>query len=254
MLKLIKYEFRKNRTVLLTIGGGTLLLQLLYLFQFFQKNPDKMAVTGIVLILWCSIFQSIVFILAVTNYARELNSRSSYLIFMTPNSSYSIIFSKMITTLVEGITLILLTVLLAWADVNLYSSVVPEASGFVALIRHMLESAGVPVDEILLSVLSGIATYLVLFFAIISLAYLAVTLCATFLQNSKAKYVISVFLFLLFLFVIEKITDLLPVLYDPPTTPLEALTGILPATAFHLVVLVLSIAASGWLLEKKVSL
>ena len=256
MLNLIKYEFRKNRTVLLVISGGLLLLQLYYMFNAFtfKGNEDKLAFSAAFLILYSVICFFAVFILAVANYSRELNSKSSYLIFMTPNSSYTIIFSKMLSTLFLGIAIAAVFVLLCILDMNLYHMAVPEANDFATAIRHMLESMGIPVGEILLNALSGILTFLVDFFAVVSIVYLSVTLSATFLQNSKLKGILSVALFLLLTYVLSRITDLLPLLYDPPRNTTEALLSVLPATIFNLAVLVVCIFVSGRLLEKRVSL
>ena len=42
MLKLMKYEFRKNRTALLVIGSGLLLLQLYYMFGCFTESDTHL--------------------------------------------------------------------------------------------------------------------------------------------------------------------------------------------------------------------
>ena len=76
MLKLMKYEFRKNRTALLVIGSGLLLLQLYYMFGCFTESDTHLGASAALLILWSVVCFFTVFILAVTNYSRELNSKS----------------------------------------------------------------------------------------------------------------------------------------------------------------------------------
>lgn len=254
MFKLMKYEFRKKRNILLIIGGGFLLLQLWYLVTFFQKDPEKMMVSSIFLILFSVVCFFTVFILAISNYYKELNSKSSYLIFMTPNNSYSIIFSKMLSILCMGILIAVLIVLLALLDIRLYYQAVPTAESFSDMLKETLRSLGVPVNELFITAVSGIFTFLIEFFAMVSVGYLAVTLSLTFLQNSKLRGVLSAALFLLINYAITKITALLPLTNENPASLGEALLSLWPATLFQLAVLILCIFVSGKLLEKKVSL
>ena len=253
MLKLIKYELRKNRTILLAITGAFLLLQLYYMYSVFAKKDGHMEASGIFLILmgWACFFA--IFVLAVTNYSRELNSKSSYLIFMTPNSSYTIIFSKMLTTLLEGLLMAVLATALVIADVELYRIARPDAEHFLTLMQHVMKSLGLPVSEFLFGLLSMTLIGLVTFFAMISMIYLSVTLSATFLQNSRLKYVLGVALFLLLGWLSAKIDSLIPH-SDHVITLRDALLDVLPDAALYLLILILCTTVSGWLLEKKVSL
>ena len=255
MLKLIKYEFRKNRSILLAIAGILALLQGYFLYSLFMKKDSSDIAVSLVLLLllaWACFFM--IFILAITNYSRELNSKSSYLIFMTPNSSYTIIFSKMLTTLLQGILLLAAGSFLGWLDITLGHMVYPELEDFSTLFEQFLLSVGIPVLELLLNLLTGALAFLILFFATISTIYLAVTLSTTFLQNSKLKHVISVILFLAINWISTKIMNLLPVLIENPQSMTESLFAILPIILFNLAVLVTCTWLSGFLLEKKVSL
>lgn len=254
MLNLIKYEFRKDRNILLVMGSGLLLLQLFYLYSIIVKSEDKIAV-GIVLLTiyaWVCFFS--VFILAVINYSRELNSKSSYLIFMTPNSSYTIIFSKMLSILVIGAVMAVIIGFLGCLDLHLLGIAIPETGTFSSLINEMLSSLGVPVDTLLLSALSGLITFLIYFFASVAIVYLSITLSATFLQNSKLKNILSAGLFFLISFLQSKVVDMLPLLYDPPRDILESVLSVIPATVFNLALLIVCIYECGKLLDKKVSL
>ena len=220
MLNLIKYEFRKNRMVLMIIGGGLLLLQLFYMFQIFTYKEEEefwLPMSISFLSIYALVCFFTIFILAVSNYDKELKSKSSYLIFMTPNSSYTIIFSKM-------------------------------------MLRYILESLEIPVDKILLGALSALMIFLVYFFAIVSVVYLSITLSATFLQNSKLKGILSVALFLALTYGMGRVENLLPRLYQTPENALQAILSVLPAALFNLVVMVICIFVCGKLLEKKVSL
>ena len=257
MLNLIKYEFRKNRMVLMIIGGGLLLLQLFYMFQIFTYKEEEefwLPISIALLSVYAVVCFFTIFILAVSNYNKELKSKSSYLIFMTPNSSYTIIFSKMLSTLFLGIATAVIITILAVSDINMLHIAIPEAESFADMLRHILENLEIPIDEILLSALSVLMVFLVYFFAIVSVVYLSVTLSATFLQNSKLKGILSVALFLALTYGLGCIENLLPRLYTSPANALQAIVSVLPATMFNLVVMVICIFVCGKLLEKKVSL
>ncbi len=254
MLKLMKYEFRKNRTVLLVMGGGLLLLQLYYMFGCFTKSENHMTAGGIMLMLWSMVCFFTVFILAVTNYSKELNSKSSYLIFMTPNTSFAIIFSKLLTILLLGIVIAVIFGLLTVLDLNLLHMAMPEVEDFMTLLNGFLETMNFHVGEALLSAFTWILVFLVDFFSIVSVAYLAITLSATFLQNSRLKAPISVVVFLLVVYLLNRLGGLLPLLYEQPRNMLESFLSVLPITAFNLVVLVLCVFLCGKLLDEKVSL
>ena len=254
MLNLMKYEFRKDRNILLAMGGGLLLLELFYFYGLIVKDDNKAAVGIALLVTSVSVCFFGVFVLAVINYSRELNSKSSYLIFMTPNSSYTVIFSKMLSILVIGAAIAAVIVLLAILDLQLLTMVFPNIGTLGEMLNDFLKSLGVPVITLPFVLLSGLITFLVFFFASVAVVYLSVTLSATFLQNSKLKSILSVGLFLLISFLQTKIMDLLPLLYDPPMNIQEAILSVLPSTAFNLALLIVCIFACGELLEKKVSL
>ena len=257
MLNLIKYEFRKNRMVLMIIGGGLLLLQLFYMFQIFTYKEEEefwLPMSISFLSIYALVCFFTIFILAVSNYDKELKSKSSYLIFMTPNSSYTIIFSKMLSTLFLGIVTAVIITILAVSDINMLHIAIPEAESFTDMLRYILESLEIPVDKILLGALSPLMIFLVYFFAIVSVVYLSITLSATFLQNSKLKGILSVALFLALTYGMGRVENLLPRLYQTPENALQAILSVLPAALFNLVVMVICIFVCGKLLEKKVSL
>lgn len=103
MLKLTKYELRKNLLSIGIVAGIICVLQALFMFFCLTENLNYTSLFGGLLIIAASVSYFIVFIFGVVTYYRELSSKSSYLIFMTPNSSLSIITSKLLYTLIIGI-------------------------------------------------------------------------------------------------------------------------------------------------------
>ena len=100
MFRLSKYELRKNRTALFVLLAGLAALQICFLIALRGKTQDYAIIWSTILVLYAVVCYFAVFIFAITNYYREINSKTSYLVFMTPVSALSIILSKMLTVLV----------------------------------------------------------------------------------------------------------------------------------------------------------
>ena len=102
MLKLIKYEFRKALTAMLILLGGTLAAEVYFLYgmNVMEEKPEHLAISMIVLMLLSLAVYIFVLVRGVASYSGELKNRSSYLIFMTPNSTRKIMASKFLFTLI----------------------------------------------------------------------------------------------------------------------------------------------------------
>ena len=259
MLKLMKYEFRKNRGLLLVFAIGLVGLELFYLYGLFlagENAEEKTALGASLLFFYTIVCFFTVFLLTVLNYSRELGTKSSYLIFMTPNSSYAIILSKLVYSLILGLCTAALLLILGVIDFNLLHTKFPDLETFRELLAVFLENANVPVHEIWLNVIAGIISFLAAFFASVSVCYLAITLGATFLYNfgPKLKGFLCFLLVLAMLIGSSKISSLLPVLYKTPATMWQSIITHLPATIFEVVLIIVCVLLCGHLLDKKVSL
>lgn len=242
MLKLTKYELRKNLLSIGIVAGIICVLQALFMFFCLTENINYTSLFGGLLIIAASVSYFIVFIFGVVTYYRELSSKSSYLIFMTPNSSLSIITSKLLYTLIIGIGIS--AIFIGFGDL----------ADALKNFSEMLKIMGIDVVNIIINIVAGIISFLIAFFFLISLAYFAITLSSTALQNKKIKGFISVVLFCVLAYATIKISSLLPELYKNPDSLSQALMSSLPATIFQLLMVVACTFGSAVLLDKKVSL
>lgn len=254
MLKLSKYEFRKNRNILITITVGLILLQVYFFFGIFTENVDHTVTSSMFLMMYAFVCYFVVFVLAISNYSKELNSKSSYLIFMTPNSTLSIIFSKMFTILVIGAVMVLAIAGLGYLDITLLFDRFPDVANTTEMIDSFMEMMGINTSELIISIIAWIIAFLIDFFSIVTLAYLSITLSATVLQNKKFKGVVSVIIFLICTYGISFISDRLPVLIDNPGNLIDIMISMIPTLLFEVVIMIICILGSAKLLEKKVSL
>ena len=253
MLKLTKYELRKNLLGIGIVAGIICVLQALFMFFCLTENINYTSLFGGLLIIAASVSYFIVFIFGVVTYYRELSSKSSYLIFMTPNSSLSIITSKLLYTLIIGIGISAIFIGFGVLDIFMMAGVFGDLADALKNFSEMLKIMGIDVN-IIINIVAGIISFLIAFFFLISLAYFAITLSSTALQNNKIKGFISVILFCVLAYATIKISSLLPELYKNPDSLSQALMSSLPATIFQLLMVVACTFGSAVLLDKKVSL
>ena len=254
MLKLSKYEFRKNRTFLFIIFAGLLLLEGYFIGSIILQKEEHSGMSAAFLSMYAMVCYFAVFILAIANYSKELNSRSSYLIFMTPNSSLSIIFSKMFTILMIGFVLVLAICGLGYLDIQLLINAYPKIGDFKSFINSLLEAMGISSSQLALSIAFAVVEFLISFFSTITLIYFAITLSATLLQNNRFKGFVSFALFIALSYITGFITDKLPIINDNAETFSELMVNLIPTTLFDLIIMIGCILGCSTLLDKKVSL
>jgi ABC-2 type transport system permease protein len=194
-------------------------------------------------------------IYSVTLYSRELGAKTSYLTFMTPNSAVKILGSKLLSALVLGLFFAsILTGFGAW-DIQILSRTFPEIQlGHIMLEQVLKNMAATDLATLVTTVLAAGVQFLINFFSVVVVAYLAITLSATALQNKKFKGLVSFLLFIGIMTLLQWVVSLLPSAGLNHRDMLAAMTAAWPQYAVYLVVMAGSFALSAWLLENKVSL
>lgn len=101
MLKLIKYEFlRKYKLITITVVSA-LVLNLFLITKGVAGSSAFLVFFPLVLaVLYVSDI--------IRTYSDDLNKKSGYMLFMTPNSGYKIILSKLTAAVMEGLGILLL--------------------------------------------------------------------------------------------------------------------------------------------------
>jgi len=279
MFKLLKYEFRKARTSLLTLLGLTAGLELYFLFSLYGsfKDHEDHLVASVVMLMMCTFAVSIfVLIRGVTSYSSELRSRSGYLIFLTPNSAVKIIASKYFYTFVNSLLFAGLFAVLAGLDIALVWKYYGEYENMINGIVSLLRMYGVYVDNFLYAALFFALSYFLSILSTIAVAYFAITLSHTLLRDSKARWIVAVVLFFamnqavgfvsaLFPAPLEELVIFSDSLLDPSSIGMEVqltanmLTGVLipyliPQALLSLAVIIASMFGCAWMLERKVNL
>lgn len=148
MFRLSKYELRKNRTALFVLLAGLAALQICFLIALRGKTQDYAIIWSTILVLYAVVCYFAVFIFAITNYYREINSKTSYLVFMTPVSALSIILSKMLTVLVLGVILAAALGALGWLDFSLFLNQYSVYKSMGEVISEVMKNFGIDTVQV----------------------------------------------------------------------------------------------------------
>lgn len=245
MLKLMKYEFRKtafSKVILLLI---TAVLEVAFLLGVFLKN-DRLLAVGIVLLMLCTVMGILYTGLnSVITLHRDLNTKQSYMLFLTPKSSYEILGAKILE---NGISIVLTGIFFAALAVIDFSVAIFYIGGLKELwdmvksfIDVSLNMAFSP-KEIGFYFFSALASWIVY----IVNADLAVILSSSVLAGKKCSGLLSLVFFIILSTALGMILDWIPVLKNADLAfVLYIVVSLAISAGLYLV--------SGWIMEKKLS-
>ena len=243
MSKLLKYELRKTSFVKVFFLLFTGLFEIVYLLSLIDNfRSEPLFLTAGVGLSMTAIFACLICGLrSIDLLYRELNSKQSYMLFMTPRSSYQILGAKVLE---NGLSL-----LMVWA----FYMVLGALDLFLALVRK-----GVRFDiETMMQFRFGFADvtmmakimtiYLIAWFSVITAAYLAIIVQATLLNGRRGSMLISLLIFMGILILFVGIGNCLIKQLSPVAdfALIQSIYSLICAVLFYL--------SGGYLMEKKLS-
>lgn len=253
MLKLIKYEFRKQ---LITMIGMLCIIgiaQIAFMGCCLAGKTAYAALIAILLFIIDMVCFFMVFVLGIMAYSKEISGRSGFMAFMTPNSALSIILSKLIYASILATIVAVFSVLFITIDVNMLTNAEGEYVNYFEMIKFMLSTFGISLHQVILSIIGYAIMSLISFLANITVAYLSCTLSATLLSNSKARGFISV----IFYFGISGVLSYIGLLLPQPNidqTFYQMIITMIPSACINIIIIIACIAGCSYLLKRKVSL
>lgn len=249
MLKLIKYEFRKqffSKIILLT------LLALIELAFFLAIGLDRGFMLGITLGLLLLFTAGTFFFLAIEaimTYDNDLKQKQSYMLFLTPNTTYSIVGAKVIAAAIQiilaGIAFIFVYAIDGGTILAKYSSIA-EVKKLFEMTLDQIFGYNIEPSHMIISVAIIASNWL----CIVTTAFLSITLSTTFLADKKFKGFVSFIIFLLINYIFNKITYLtLGPIDITNISNLRLILNVLHSICYTIITFI----ATGWMLDKKVS-
>ncbi len=257
MLKMIKYEYRRALTPLSIVFIIFGVLELYFLIATGLEKESHTAIAMGLLFFASGAMYLFVLINGIVSYKNDLSNKDGYLLFMAPVSTYGIIGAKLISILLTGLTLVALIGVFGMIDYSFAASVY-HFEGLIDLIKEMFEAIGSNLAESLFGLLAFIVTFLIQFFTVTTVAYLALSLSATVLQNKKGKTFMSFALFFGMWVAIEgiaaSIMKAMGLENMGGSTFGASMLSMSPIVALYFVVAVICFFLTGLLLDKKISL
>ena len=239
MLKLMKYELRKTAFSKLVLLVITAVADIAFLIGVFWKKDNILAM-GIIFLVMCTIFGVIyIGIESVNVLHRDLNTKQSYMLFLTPKSSYQILGAKILE---NGISIIMAGAFFSVTVATLYIGGLKEMINLVSSFMELNWSVTFTPTEAAFYFFGLLASWIVF----IVNADLSVILSASVLAGKKGSGIAGFLIFLVISSVIGKLLDLIPVLES------MELTFVLYIAASFAIAAVLYVI-SGWIMEKKLS-
>ena len=248
MLKLMKYEFKKQNTSKWIILGVGVLLEIIFLLGVVLSKENMMGFgLGFLMVLsFIAVFY--VSIESIITFSNDLNRKQSYMLYMTPHSSFTILGAKLLTAFVTVFVTGFAFFGIFLADGAIVVAKFDGVAKLKEMFLQVMESLlGIHVD------VSGVTLMIIAILfsciGVLTCAYLAITLCTTFLANKRGKGFISFVIFIIINWVYSYIVNL-------------ALDNVLMTGKTYLVILAVSqvifaaitYVGSAIMLDKKISL
>ncbi|MBR2822488.1 MAG: hypothetical protein IKE24_02240 [Clostridia bacterium] len=210
MLKLMKYELRKTWFTKVILLALTAAAEIGFLIGLYGDRDEPMSVSVVILVLLATFGVLVIGLESILTLHRDMNTRQSYMLFMTPNSSYKILGAKVLECSIS----ILLTggffFALGTLDISLVLSKTGELDRIWKMFKEMLAHITVNGRALQLDartvgalVFQMLATWI----TTITTAYLADVISSALLNGKKFNGVISFLLFLALNWGLSWITD-----------------------------------------------
>lgn len=253
MLKLLKYEYRKEMSTYLVLFSSLLVAEIYFLFGFVTGSQTNIAIASFAFVFGgvCGILA--LMLLGAISYSKEINSKYSYMTFMTPNSPYKIVGAKYISLFLATAVASIFYVGFVCLDTYLIMKKYDEIRSFTEIVRGAARMMGWDTDAYFAMFVAMLISMWISFFFTVSCAYLAITLSTTILANKKGKGFLSVLFFFVITFIVSKIRGVLPTLDMGTSMGAEILNNIF-VYLFQIIMIIGSYLFVSYMLKKKISL
>ena len=209
MLRLLKYEMRKTLASKLILLGVTVIAQAVFLAGLWG-NRENTLITGAALLFFIAVIGiGLIGILSVATLHRDMNTKQSYMLFMTPNSCYKILGAKVIECALSVLLTGAFFFALGWLDFSLLLG--KDANQKLwdmvqELIRSINTQIRLDVPHISALVFSLLSSWL----CTITTACLADVVSSSLLNGKKGNGIVTFLLFLALNWGISKLVGLIP--------------------------------------------
>ncbi|MCR4851746.1 MAG: hypothetical protein K5870_10860 [Lachnospiraceae bacterium] len=245
MLNLLKYEFRKTLGVKAIILVLTAVLEIVFLIGLYGEFDAPLGIGAGLLFTTASVGVIVIGIYSIILLRNDLNTKQSYMLFMTPNNSYKILGAKVIECGLSIFIIGMFFTALGFLDLMLVSQKFGEIEEFFEVIKLMFsEIADFSASTLFSTALSVMTSWL---FSVVT-AFFAVVLSATFLNGKKFNGLISLVIFIAISLLVGYIFNKLPFDNDIYDMKMALITA-----GFYIIPTVLMYFVTAWIMDNKLS-
>lgn len=246
MVKLLKYEMKKQQTSRMVIGS-ILLVCVLGFALGMLLGREKLAAVSLAVMMMATYF--VVFYVGIESILvlnRDLKTKQSYMLWMVPKSIWEILGSKFLAAILQ-----MLIVFVMYVAVGLICILVTlQHTGHLSDLFKMIWQAGELYIDGLPSIIWGSAEIFLGWTVVIMAGFVGVILSRTLLLNAKYSGFLAVVVFFAIIIAVEKIYDLI----CPAICVNIGTLGFNPGfVLYYLVVGFILFGVSGWMADKKLS-
>lgn len=249
MVKLLKYEMRKQQTSRMVIG--TILLVCVLGFALgMLLGREKLAAVSLAVMMVATFF--VVFYVGIESILvlnRDLKTKQSYMLWMVPKSIWEILGSKFLAAILQMLIVFVMYVAAGIICVLVTLQYTGHLSDLFKMIRQVGEfyiDGGISIP----SVIWGFAEIFLGWTEVIMAGFVGVILSRTLLLNAKYSGFLAVVVFFAIIIAVEKIYDLI----CPAICFNIGASGFNPGfVLYYLIVGFILFGVSGWMAEKKLS-
>ena len=214
MAKLLRYEFRKTllaKIIMLAIAGT---LELIFVISLLTDSRTLIAFSSLMLLSAATNGVTFIGLWSLIVLHRDTNSKQSYMLFMTPNSSFRILGAKVIECALSILLVGACFTALGFLDVALVLNHFKALDDFLSMIRSLggevAKILSMGSGTIILLVLSVLSMYLMM----VNIAFFADTLSSALLRGKKAGFLVTLAFFLAMFIGMIALLNLVPSTFD----------------------------------------
>lgn len=246
MLKHMKYELKKSLFSKIVILIVTAIAEITFLIGVFSKHNTPLAwgIAGLSICAWVGIFY--IGIESLITFHRDLNTKQSYMLFMTPYNSYTILGAKVLQNALAIFAAGLFFGLLACLDGVVATIYLDGLQQLIKIVQETLRQIGITVHIHAQNIVLAVALVLISWLLMIVIGYFAIILSATFLSGKKGSGLVSLVIYFIingvWSFVLNRVPEM--------KTEYAQIWLMIGISAIFVAVIY---AVSGWIMEKRLS-
>lgn len=252
MLKMIKYEMRRNLFPYLLMASALLFLEVLFGLGVFLKKDTilSMSVMGLMLFGFAGLL--FVAVHAIQLYSKDLKNKVGYMVFMTPIPSYKVLGAKILSAFVSSFFLLSLYVGVGVLDAVclLYGHNIPQLELSIQAFLGMDTFTFVRFLQYVLWFVFQIYCFLTV---IICFGYFSLSLSYTLLQNKKGKNFISNIIFIVLFSILTYVGGKFFAV-NVEADLAKIVVASVPNTVFELFCALSTFLSAAYMLDRKISL